>query len=835
MHEFKTRTLAAAVSAALASGFAQAATITVTTTADGSVPAECTLRDAIAAANTNAAVNACAAGDPGQDQIVFAPGVAGTIALTNGQIDIIEPSVITGPGAADLTIDAGAASRHFQIDAGADAIIGGLTLINGATFVDYERGGAIYSESDLTLDGVVLTNNVTHGQYSDGGAVALLNADLTIAGGQVVGNQTIGASSPGGAIAVYGGGLYMTDAHVGLNGTQGDYSPSGTMDIRGGDVEIHRGQIFGGRTLGDFSRCAGVYVVAGDTLITESEFVDNQTIGDFSAGGGLYAVGDVEIIASTFAANGTNGAYGQAGGMSINGSATLVNSTISGNSAVTAGGGIYLSGYYNQLTLLHSTVVDNVSGTGAGGVHIASLGFSYITVSANNSIISDATGVAVCNKDFDAATSTNNLATDSSCGTAALIGGAPVSPSDLDLGPLMFNGGLTPTHALGPASAAIDVAADTPCSGPLAGSIDQRGEPRPGAGSTTCDVGAFEVQGTPPPQPELTLSPGMVDFGQWCLNDLAPPEMVTFINTGGTDLGVTSINPDPPPAPFGQFPGGCPMPPFTLASGDSCTRQYGFFPTADGSFSATLDIDSNDPNSPHTLTLEGAAEHAVIDVVSINFGPVQVGNTATLMLPITNTGAGCDFEVLMGAALPLPPEFDVLPGSCAPLPRLLSPGDACDLEVNFTPGATGFVSHANELGHDATAGNWNYTLEGTGIGSGGGQLDVSPALVDFGALAVGQVSAPTTVALSNLGGADLDINSVDTPGAPFTVAGGSCAPVTLAPGESCELLYVFEPTAIGTFAVTLSVDSSDPAGPHDFELQGEGVSASIFEDRFEQP
>ena len=66
---YRPRLLAASVAAALAAvvatGTAGAATITVTTTDDGSVPGACTLRDAIAAANSNTATAACVAGDVG--------------------------------------------------------------------------------------------------------------------------------------------------------------------------------------------------------------------------------------------------------------------------------------------------------------------------------------------------------------------------------------------------------------------------------------------------------------------------------------------------------------------------------------------------------------------------------------------------------------------------------------------------------------------------------------------------------------------------------------------------------------------------------------------------
>ena len=66
----------------------------------------------------------------------------------------------------------------------------------------------------------------------------------------------------------------------------------------------------------------------------------------------------------------------------------------------------------------------------------------------------------------------------------------------LNLGPLEDNSGPTKTHALLENSVAIDQIPEADCidgaGDPL--TADQRGEPRPAGASSTCDVGAFEVQ-----------------------------------------------------------------------------------------------------------------------------------------------------------------------------------------------------------------------------------------------------------------------------------------------------------------------------------------------------
>lgn len=87
-----------------------AATITVTTLEDGSIGEACTLRDALRAAGNNAPHAGCAAGEAGHDEIVFTPGLTGTLALTEGQLEVTLPESeelsVLGSGSAELTLDA---------------------------------------------------------------------------------------------------------------------------------------------------------------------------------------------------------------------------------------------------------------------------------------------------------------------------------------------------------------------------------------------------------------------------------------------------------------------------------------------------------------------------------------------------------------------------------------------------------------------------------------------------------------------------------------------------------------------------------------------------------
>jgi CSLREA domain-containing protein len=448
----RRRAQALALIATLAPAAATAATITVTTTADGSLPDQCTLRDATVAANTNTAAGGCTAGDVGSDEIVFAADVRGTITLTEGQLTISDKVIVRGPGADALIIDAQGRSRIFDIggdqETSYETTIEGLTLTGGRTNADGENGGAMRSMSAFHLIDSVVTGNSTAGPNSVGGGLATATT-----------------------------------------------------------TELLRSRITRNWTEGDGSLAGGVMVVFGTALVVDSTIADNWTLGETAGGGGIVVFWqwfDATFVNSTISGNETRGNASQAGGLAVGGNAFLTNSTVSGNRTLgdNAGGGFIDGGAMSvtgNITLNNSTIVDNSSAS-AGGVAIAiAANPGTGLIKATNSVIATTAegGTTLCSKPLDAVSSSHDLATDTSCGSDALVGGVPVAATALALAPLADNGGLTWTHALLPGSAAIDSGDDGACAAAPVDNLDQRGRPRPqdgnGDGTAICDIGAFEA------------------------------------------------------------------------------------------------------------------------------------------------------------------------------------------------------------------------------------------------------------------------------------------------------------------------------------------------------
>src|SRR6476661_4008268 len=161
MMRLRTATLAATLLLCSLASTASATTITPSTTTDDITNnGNCTLREAVQAANTNAAVDACPAGSSGPDVIQLGTGsyeltLTGSREDNNatGDLDVKEPLTITGNGVGTTTIDAKSNDRALDVAANAATTLQNLTLTNGAAPTDGnqatggigESGGAVRS------------------------------------------------------------------------------------------------------------------------------------------------------------------------------------------------------------------------------------------------------------------------------------------------------------------------------------------------------------------------------------------------------------------------------------------------------------------------------------------------------------------------------------------------------------------------------------------------------------------------------------------------------------------------------------------------------------------
>lgn len=537
-----------------------AAEITVTSAAGGRGGPDCTLRDAITAANTDSTSGACNAGS-GADAIHLPAG--STITLSERETLGIESGDIVGIPvlSTDITIEghgsvlqrdplapsctptvAGPDTDFRLIVVRPPAVpLGQLGSSNTVTLrdlslawgcADNADGGAILNEgAHLLLDQVTLQYN----QARDGAAIS----SMTDAG--LTGSLTVTHSSflDNRFSALFAGGIVtdqpttVQDSAFIRNGN--DLSTGalgGALAFFATDATIIRTR-FDDNNAG--SSGGAIYAINGGSInLTECDFNHNLA----TSGGAIRAsLVALEIVDSTFTGNqGTPalGVGGVGGALAADNNAvvTIRRSLFNANSAGSGGGGAIFNAanitIYNS-SFVANKVIDNSAITGGAIATIDTLGgssprtdISHSTFVGNsavshdgmsfytsltgelkiaNSIVSDAVGAAPSGYDHCAGSGSflvfgGNSSSDASCNGFTL----PNTPASLLT--LADNGGKTQTMALRADSAAIDTATCRNSSG-LIITADQRYLSRPqdilnrGDGVADCDLGAFEFSSNP--------------------------------------------------------------------------------------------------------------------------------------------------------------------------------------------------------------------------------------------------------------------------------------------------------------------------------------------------
>ncbi|MBI2956861.1 MAG: hypothetical protein HYY26_06085, partial [Acidobacteria bacterium] len=285
---------------------ARAGTINVNSTAQSPGGAgNCTLGEAIQAANTDSAVDGCSGATAGSDTIVLPAGKYTLTApdnASNGLPIVTSDIILQGAGAATTTIErapmAAMSFRIFQVDAGS-LTLNDVTVRGGS---GVEGGGILISGTAVTLNDSVLTAN-SAGTSRGGGAST---------GTMVAGQLTLNNSTVSNNTADQGGGLFVF----------------GTLTISGSTVARNTAATGGGSI-----HCGGT------ANISNTAFNDNSATTE----GGALAVtacgpaATANISSSTFARNASTGSNG-GGALSNTQTVNITDSIFSSNQAFSGPG-----------------------------------------------------------------------------------------------------------------------------------------------------------------------------------------------------------------------------------------------------------------------------------------------------------------------------------------------------------------------------------------------------------------------------------------------------------------------------------------------------------------
>ena len=334
---------------------AQATTFMVTKTADtndGICDADCSLREAIANANTTSTQD---------NTIIFDANMFATpqtITLNGSEIILVNNGtlLINGAGANLLTISGNNRSRVFSINAGANITIKGVTI----------TGGNAAGISNNGFGGSIINN---------GGTLSLINSTVR--------NNT--ASEFGGGIYNNDGGtLRLNNSIVSSNFANGNgggvYNNNSTAAIINSTLDSNTSNSGG-----------GIYSLFGTVTMTNTTV--NSNIAELGGGGIVNVLATMNLINSTISTNKINSGFGGGGINNDNlGTLNISNSTIANNRGYNGGGIRNNSGVVNVINTIIADNIDSLNTAPDFSGTLTSQGYILLENTNSTIIVGTTTG-----------------------------------------------------------------------------------------------------------------------------------------------------------------------------------------------------------------------------------------------------------------------------------------------------------------------------------------------------------------------------------------------------------------------------------------------------------
>jgi hypothetical protein len=259
---------------------------------------------------------------------------------------------------------------------------------------------------------------------------------------------------------------------------------------------------------------------------------------------------------------------------------------------------------------------------------------------------------------------------------------------------------------------------------------------------------------------KLTLNPTSLNFGSVTVGQTSPVLTTTLTNTGNAPLTITSDS-----LTAGDFnwggQGTCNY--NTLAPGASCTVSAKFKPTATGTRTGTITINSTASNSTLALPLSGIGTSATAGTLAVapstlGLGSVVVGQSGKASGTIAASGA----SVTVTAASTSNSLFSV--GGLS-LPVTIPAGQSVPFTITFSPTVSGAVNATLTLASSASPATTTEALTGSGTAAATHSVGLSwKASTSSGIVGYNVYRAPYTTSC----GAYAKVNSAVNTGTLYT-------------------------------------------------------------------
>ena len=207
-------------------------------------------------------------------------------------------------------------------------------------------------------------------------------------------------------------------------------------------------------------------------------------------------------------------------------------------------------------------------------------------------------------------------------------------------------------------------------------------------------------------QAQISVVPTSVSFGNVAVG-VSNTQSLTIRNAGTANLSVTQAV----LAGTGFTLSGLTVP-LSVAPGGSSVFTIGFTPASASSFTGSLTLVNNTPNSPLVVALAGAGIAPVLQLTvtpaSLSFGSITTGTSTTQSVTVTNSGNG---GVTLSQISENGAGFSVA-GITVPL--TLAAGQSTSFNVTFDPASAGNLSGSVTVTSNAANSPQAIALTGTG-------------------------------------------------------------------------------------------------------------------------
>lgn len=333
--------------------------------------------------------------------------------------------------------------------------------------------------------------------------------------------------------------------------------------------------------------------------------------------------------------------------------------------------------------------------------------------------------------------------------------------------------------------------------------------------------------------PVVAVEAAMLDFGEVRVATTSEELPLRVANEGERVLWIsaTTLAGDGA-ARFQIADDGCSG--LELGTLEDCVVRLTFTPDSRGPGQAELRLESNDPNGPVTVTLNGlgvAPELAVTPRV-LELGSQTVGRAGgSGQLRLANSGTAPLVLRSIGLVGSAAADFLRVADECSG--RRLPPGGRCSLRFTFVPRAGGQRRAVVRIEHDALDEPAEVTLTAQGIRRKP-ILELDPTVVEFGAYPLGEASEVRRVRVANSGNDALRVRGVgldtrhDVGGEAFEVVSETCTAAPVPAGGECAIEVRFESIAETAAQAVLAIDSSASSERDEVLLTGTGSAAHVL-------